>query len=207
MSHWRSSAHRQRLGSGCSTRLRAPAPIIRFCGRKDKHDESQNQRTSRLRQRPGLQAHVLGKNWKTTREKGDHLNVRITSQNHRRDSTLRVSLGRVGTPGKWRVGRHEKTNATRSEESNSSCSSRNLDAAKRGGAERTFQTLSACPVPCPRCGGKLTPVAPPMLNCDGCHRWWRHCRPDKVCGLVGTIKTVGPEVFTPCGRAKGELFQ
>ena len=44
-----------------------------------------------------------------------------------------------------------------------------------------------------------------MLKCPSCHRWWRHIATPEGCGVVGTIKDVGPESFTAC-RAQGELF-
>jgi len=52
----------------------------------------------------------------------------------------------------------------------------------------------------------MAPNPAEMFNCPGCHRWWRHCRKDEGCGLVGTIKEVGPEVFTLCQEKQGELF-
>ncbi len=70
---------------------------------------------------------------------------------------------------------------------------------------------------CPRCNhhpalqpksadaGILSFSNPLMLNCPNCHRWWRHISRDGKCGLVGTIKTIGPESFTPC-PSQSSLF-
>ena len=98
-------------------------------------------------------------------------------------------------------------------------SSRYLDAAIpitwARGCRTDFSTLNDCKSACPRCGGKLmryegkqmAPNPAEMFTCTVCRRWWRHVRRDAGCGLVGTIKTVGTEVFTPCRSEQGELFQ